>query len=91
MSEYIVKFDKGYLFCPPICWPHLGELVPTPAQAAVFKTQGKAMQALDTYKSYFGKGTVLEGQTVGHIIHKINLAEGNYVTCQSVSKLYGRD
>lgn len=88
---YIIKFEHGFLYCPEIPWPHMGELVPTPAQARIFDMHVRVQEALDTYERYFGKGIILEGNSVGHIVHTINMAEGNYVTCQSVSKLYGRD
>lgn len=89
--EFIIKYPKGYLQCDSLSTLQSGRLTPSPAQATVFPREVSAQQALDRFNRVFDKGVLLEGETVGHIIHQINLQEGNYVTCHSVSKLYGRD
>lgn len=89
--QHIIKYPKGYLVCDHLGTIQSGTLVTTPAQATCFDRHVRAMQAFDRFNRVFGKGEILTGESQGHIVHKINMAEGNYVNYKRVSKLHERD
>lgn len=75
---FIVKFQRGYLVCD-YCGSYMsGNLTCFVERANVWNMRTKAIQMGDRYEKFFGKYTILEGESLGHIIHAIDMAEGNY-------------
>lgn len=74
---FLIKFYKGYLVCDYVGSLMSGNLTPFAERANIFTFRTDAIQMGDRFEKFFGPYKLLDGESQGHIIHKLDMEERN--------------